>query len=106
MVDSLDATNAKRWYMKAMIAAGSSANSEADFMELVNKYGVDEALRRQDNDTPLFLAFLQHAFDLDPSLQRLYASDVHLSDEQRKRHPYDPAKAAVYREKFKDTTNP
>ena len=106
VVDSLDATNAKRWYMKAMIAAGSSANSEADFMELVNKYGVDEALRRQDNDTPLFLAYLQRAFDLDPSLQRLYASDVHLSDEQRKRHPYDPAKAAAYREKFKDTTNP
>jgi len=104
VVDSLDADNAKRWYMKAMIAANTAANSEADFMELVNQYGVDEALRRQENTTPLFLAYLQRAFDLDSSMKQLYATDVHLTDDQRKQHPYDPAKATAYREKFKDAT--
>ena len=104
VVDSLDADNAKRWYMKAMIAANTAANSETDFMELVNQYGVDEALRRQENTTPLFLAYLQRAFDLDSSMKQLYATDVHLTDDQRKQHPYDPAKATAYRKKFKDAT--
>jgi hypothetical protein len=103
LVDSLDDHSAKKWYMKAMIAANSAENSEDDLMELAQVYGVESALRMKENDIPAFLAYLQQAFDLEPAMQRqLYASDVHLSDEQRKEYPYDPQKADIYRQKFKE----
>jgi hypothetical protein len=89
--------------MKAMIAANSTETSDDDFMELAQRYGVEEAMRMKENQTPSFLAYLQHAFDIDPTLQRrLYASDVHLSDELRKKFPYDPRQADAYRQKFKE----
>lgn len=103
LVDSLDDASAKKWYMKAMIAANSTETSDDDFMELAQRYGVEEAMRMKENQTPSFLAYLQHAFDIDPTLQRrLYASDVHLSDELRKKFPYDPRQADAYRQKFKE----
>lgn len=103
IVDSLDDSSAKKWYMKAMIAANSAETSDDDFMELAQRYGTDEALRMNENQTPTFLAYLQKAFDLAPALQReLYASDVHLSDEVRKKFPYNPQQADVYRQKFKE----
>ena len=103
LVDSLSDGSAKKWYMKAMIAANTNATSEDDFMELVNRYGVDQALQMQENQIPPFLAYLQRAFDIDPTmLRKLYASDVHVSDELRKKHPYDPKQADAYRRKFND----
>jgi hypothetical protein len=35
-------------------------------------------------------------------LRRLYASDVHVSDELRKKYPYDPKHADAYRLKLKE----
>lgn len=100
-VDSLDDGNAIKWYIKAMIAANGAETSEDDFMELVQRYGAEEALRMKEDQTPTFLAYLQHAFDIDPTmLQRLYVSDVHISDELRKKFPYNPGQAEAYREKF------
>lgn len=105
LVDSLDDGSAKKWYMKAMIAANSSETSDDDFMELAERYGVEEAMHMKENETPAFLAYLQHAFDLDPTmLRRLYVSDVHVSDELRKKYPYDPRQADVYRAKFKEVS--
>lgn len=102
-VDSLDDSSAKKWYMKAIIAANSNETSDDDFMELAQRYGVEEAMRMKENQTPSFLAYLQHAFDLAPTMQRrLYASDVHLSDELRKKFPYNPRQAETYRQKFKE----
>ena len=106
LVDSLDDGNAKKWYLKAMIAANTTAATEDDFMELVNRYGVDEALRIQENQTPAFLGYLQAALDIDPTmLRRLYVSDVHVSDELRKKHPYDAKQADTYRQKLKELRN-
>ena len=103
LVDSLSDNSAKKWYIKAMIAANTAVASEDDFMELVNRYGVDEALRMQENQTPAFLGYLQAAFDIDPTmLRRLYVSDVHVSDELRKKYPYDPKQADAYRLKLKE----
>ena len=103
LVDSLSDNSAKKWYIKAMIAANTAVASEDDFMELVNRYGVDEALRMQENQTPAFLGYLQAALDIDPTmLRRLYASDVHVSDELRKKYPYDPKQADAYRLKLKE----
>jgi TPR repeat protein len=101
-VDSLSDYSAKKWYIKAMIAANTATSSEDQFMELVNRYGVDEALRMQENQIPVFLAYLQRAFDIDPTmLRKLYTSDVHISDELRNKYPYDPKKADAYRQLFK-----
>ena len=95
----------KKWYMKAMIAANSAEISDDNFMELAQRFGVEEAIRMKDNQTPAFLAYLQHAFDLDPTmLRRLYASDVHVNDELRKKYPYNPKLAELYRNKFKEMT--
>ena len=103
IVDSLDDGNAKKWYIKAMIAANTTDNNEDNFMDLVNRYGVEEALRIKDNETPLFLAYLQRAFDIDPTMfQRLYATDVHINDELRKKYPYNPKLADTYRQKLKN----
>ena len=103
-VDSLSDNSAKKWYIKAMIASNTETSSEDQFMELVNRYGVDEALRMQDNQTPVFLAYLQHALDIDPTmLRKLYTSDVHISDELRNKYPYDPQKADAYRTLFEQT---
>jgi hypothetical protein len=103
LVDSLSDNSAKKWYIKAMIAANTAVASEDDFMELVNRYGVDEALRMQENQTPADLGYLQAALDIDPTmLRRLYASDVHVSDELRKKYPYDPKQADAYRLKLKE----
>ena len=102
LVDSLSSASAKKWYMKAIIAANGSETSDDDFMEMATKYGVEEALHMKDNMTPTFLAYLQQAFDIEPiEMKRLYASDVHLSDELRKKYPYDPRQAEIYRQKFR-----
>lgn len=105
LIDSLDNNNARKWYIKAMMAVGNAETSDDDFMELVNRYGADEALRMKDNQTPTFLAYLQRAFDIEPAmLRRLYASDVHIDEETRKKYPYDPKLADTYRAKFQDIT--
>lgn len=103
MVDSLNSASAKKWYMKAIIAANGSETSDDDFMELATQYGVEQALHMKDNLAPTFLAYLQQAFDIEPKeMKRLYASDVHLSDEVRRKYPYDPRQAEIYRQKFRE----
>ena len=76
LVDSLSDNSAKKWYIKAMIAANTAVASEDDFMELVNRYGVDEALRMQENQTPAFLGYLQAALDIEESLDTLRYNKV------------------------------
>ncbi len=101
LIDSLPADSPKRWYMKGVIAANSPEATGDNFMELAAKYGAEKAIQMQENQTPSFLAYLQHCFDLDATYYRkYYYSDANISDEIKKKYPYDAAKAAVYREKF------
>ncbi len=101
LIDSLSAESPKRWYMKGVMAANSPEATGDDFMELAAKYGAEKAIQMQENQTPSFLAYMQRCFDLDASYYRkYYVSDANISDEIKKKYPYDAEKAAVYREKF------
>ncbi len=101
LIDSLPADSPKRWYMKGVIAANSPEATGDNFMELAAKYGAEKAIQMQENQTPSFMAYLQHCFDLDSTYYRkYYLSDANISDEIKKKYPYDASKAPVYREKF------
>ena len=107
LVDSLPDNAPQKWYMKGVMASSiSSESSDADFMSLVEKYGTEKALKMLDNTTPEFLAYFQHCFDLAPDYyKKYYITDANISDEIRKKYPYDPKKADVYREKFESLSN-
>ena len=101
MIDALPDDSPKKWYIKGVIAANSPEASNDDFMELAAKYGAEKAILMQENKTPSFLAYMQHCFDIDPSYyKKYYNSDANISDEIKKKYPYDQSKAQVYREKF------
>lgn len=101
IIDALPDDNPKKWYIKGVIAANSPEASNDDFMELAAKYGADKAILMQENKTPSFLAYMQHCFDIDPSFyKKYYNSDANISDEIKKKYPYDKNKVQVYREKF------
>lgn len=102
LVDALPDNSAKKWYMKGVIEASKPEVSDEDFMDLATKYGVDVALRMTDNSNPAFLAYFQHSFDMQPQYKGYYNIDANISDETRKKYPYDEKKAAEYRQKFID----
>lgn len=105
LVDTLPDDSPQKWYMKGVIAANSAETSDDDFMELAAKYGAEKALLMKENQTPAFLAYMQHCFDLDAAYRTKYFNvDANISDEIRKKFPYDVAKAGVYREKFEALT--
>lgn len=101
LIDALPDDSPKKWYMKGVIAANSPETSDDDFMELAAKYGAERALLMKENQTPSFLAYMQHCFDLDETFyKKYYNSDANISDEIKKKYPYEKSKAQVYREKF------
>ena len=103
LIDALPDDNPKKWYMKGVIAANSSETSDDDFMELAAKYGAEKAILMKENQTPSFIAYMQHCFDLDPTYyNKYYNSDANISDEIKKKFPYDKNKAQEYREKFEN----
>lgn len=102
LVDSLPDNDARKWYMKGVIEANKPEASDDEFMELARKFGVDVALRMTDNSNPAFLAYFQHSFDLKPAFKGHYNCDANISDEVRKKYPYDEKKASEYRQKFTD----
>ena len=103
MVDSLPDNLAKKWYMKGIIAANNpNIESENDFSTLIQEFGTELAVKMQTNETPKFLAYFQHCFDIDPTFYtKFYKTDANVSDEVRKKYPYDEEKKDIYREKFR-----
>ena len=102
LVDSLPDNLVKKWYLKGVIAANNpDIEQENDFMNLIKEFGTEAAVKMQTNDTPKFLAYFQHCFDLDPSFyERFFKTDGNITDEIRKRYPYVESKKDLYREKF------
>lgn len=103
MIDSLPDDSPKKWYMKGIIAANDpDIESENDFSNLIKEYGTELAVKMQTNDTPKFLAYFQHCFDIDNTFyKKFYLSDANVSDDLRKKFPYDEKKKDLYREKFR-----
>lgn len=100
LVDSLSDDNPRKWYMLGVIAAASPSVQEDNFMELVAKYGAEEALKMQEDPTPEHLAYFQHSFDMVPKYKTYYMTDANIDDAVRKKYPYDEKKADTYRSKF------
>ncbi len=100
LVDSLPDSNPRKWYMEGVIAAHNPDVTGDNFMELVEKYGAEEALKMQDDPTPSFLAYFQHSFDMNPTYLKYYVTDANVDDEVRKKYPYDAKKVDQYRKKF------
>lgn len=102
LINSLPNNNAKKWYMKGIIEALKPEISDDEFMELAKKYGSDVALQMTDNTNPIYLAYFQHCFDLNPQYKKYFYSDANIPDDIRKKSPYDIKKIEVYRQKFND----
>lgn len=103
LIDSLSDDNPRKWYMLGVVAAEKPGTTDDDYMSLVEQYGSTEALRMMDamESVPDHLAYFQHAFDLNPRYYGFYATDANISDDVRKKYPYDASKAEAYRAKFK-----
>ena len=103
MVDSLPDNLAKKWYMKGIIAANNpDIESENDISTLIQEFGAELAVKMQTNETPKFLAYFQHCFDIDPTFySKFYVSDANVPDDVRKRYLYEESKKELYREKFR-----
>ena len=125
-VNKMADTNPKKWYLKGILwseeagkepATGSGpAFNELSDMELAKLQREDPAaanryydelekhtanqLKANANNTPHFLAYFQHSFDMEPKYLRLYANEGNVSDDTRKKYPYEKDKAGKYREKF------
>lgn len=125
-VNKMADSNPKKWYLKGILwsdeagqepaAANAPTFKELSDMELAKLQREDPAaaikyydelekhtaaqLKAGSNKTPHFLAYFQHSFDMEPKYLRLYANEGNVSDETRKKYPYDKDKANEYREKF------
>ncbi len=80
------------------------------FIELCDRFDAlmnqitsdDEKARIQaTKDIPYFLAYMQHAFDLNPDLMKYYFREGNIPVMVHKKYPYNKKDAAKYREKFK-----
>ncbi len=64
----------------------------------------DEANKKPENTTPYFLAFMQHAFDMEPALEKHYYIEGNITKMVHDKHKYNKKEAEKYREKFKMIT--
>lgn len=100
-IDALPDDMAEKWYLKGVIAANDPDIDEDNFSQLIDLYGAEMALKIQANGTPNFLAYFQHAFDMNPIFyDKFYKTDANVSDDTRAKYPYDINKVKDYREKF------
>lgn len=127
-VDRMSDDNPKKWYLKGILWSEEAGKeppvegvddgfrelSDVELMELQNsdpaklaayyeaqeKHMADIAASRQDN-TPYFLAYFQHSFDLEPKYKRLFYNEGNVSDDIRKKFKYTKKNIPAYRKKFK-----
>lgn len=88
LINALDDNNPKKWYLRGII--------EADREE--KRLGE----RHAATYIPLYLAYFNHSFDIEPSYKWLYFYDGQVSDELRERYKYSKKNKARYREMFNE----
>lgn len=88
LINALDDNNPKKWYLRGII--------EADREE--KRLGE----RRAATYIPLYLAYFNHSFEIEPSYKWLYFYDGQVSDELRDRYKYSKKNKARYREMFNE----
>ncbi|MCQ2254650.1 MAG: hypothetical protein MJZ29_04070 [Bacteroidaceae bacterium] len=82
-VNLLDDNNPKKWYLKGLLYA-EQAGKEPKVLD----------------NTPYFLAYFQHSFDLEPRYERLFHNEGSIDDDLRKKFPYKKKDKDKYRAKF------
>ena len=88
LVNSMDDSNAKKWYMKGIISARAEAFK-----------GTKVA---RPNYVPDYLAYFHHSFKLEPSYKYYYFNDGQISDDLRKLYLYKKKDFAKYEQRFSD----
>ncbi len=88
LINGLADDNPKKWYLRGII--------EADREE--KRLGE----RRSATYIPLYLAYFNHSFELEPSYKWLYFYDGQVSDELRERYKYSKKNKVRYREMFNE----
>ena len=128
LVDRMSDDNPKKWYLKGILWSEEAGKEPAvegaddgfkeltdmEIMTLQNsdptklqayyeaqeKHNAALSEARKDN-TPYFLAYFQHSFDLEPKYKRLFYNEGNVSDAIRKKYPYKSKDKEAYRKKFK-----
>lgn len=88
LVNAMDDDNAKKWYMKGILAARQE--------EMKPSHAGNE------NYVPDYLCYFHHSFQLDPSYKFYYFNDGQISDDMRKKYLYKKKNFAKYEAKFKN----
>lgn len=105
LIDQLDDSNPKKWYLKGIIwsdEAGKEPALDGDVSEPADDDPFADDDEKKDNDKiPHYLAYFQHCFDLEPKYKRFYFNEGNVSDKLRKAHPYRKKEIPAYRELFK-----
>lgn len=88
LVNAMDDDNAKKWYMKGILAARQE--------ELKPSHAGNE------NYVPDYLCYFHHSFKMDPSYKMYYFNDGQISDDMRKKYLYKKKNYDKYEAKFKN----
>lgn len=125
LLNLMDDDNPKKWYLKgilwsnrpdeSLLTGGGNQEqlSDAEMMELLrtdpDKYyalldeqDANDAQAAQYADvaeTPDYMAYFQHSFDLEPKFMRFYRHEANVSDKLRKSHPFLTKDIPLYRKK-------
>ena len=125
LLNLMDDDNPKKWYLKgilwsnrpdkSLLTGGENQEqlSDAEMMELLrtdpDKYyalldeqDANDAQAAQYADvaeTPDYMAYFQHSFDLEPKFMRFYRHEANVSDKLRKNHPFLTKDIPLYRKK-------
>ena len=88
LVNAMDDDNAKKWYMKGIMAARTEAFKNTKVA--------------RPNYVPDYLAYFHHSFKLEPSYKFYYFNDGQVSDDLRKIYLYKKKDYAKYEQRFND----
>lgn len=86
LVNAMSDDNAKKWYMKGIIAARQEA--------------VKGSHSTSDTYIPDYLCYFHHSFKLDPSYKFYYFNDGQINDDLRKLYLYKKKNYDKYEQKF------
>ena len=86
LVNEMADENPKKWYLRGILEADNEEKRIND--------------RHKADYIPNYLAFFDHAFELEPSYKWLYFTDGQISDELREKYKWSKRKRQKYRDLF------
>lgn len=91
LVNALADDNPKKWYLRAILEADQEEKRLSE--------------RHKEGYIPMYLAYFNHSFELEPTYKWHYFYDGQVSDELRERYKYNKKDKARYREMFREKVN-